>query len=127
MSSHAPQKRNRKSVDDKNSVECKLIEELERIKARVGMGYDLKVEWAPSLASDKHGEVRGNVILIYDGELEDSLQTLRHEFLDYLVSQAIVPYKNAANKLVQLVNEIAYKRKEEVVEALAKLLNVVLE
>ncbi len=123
MSSQALQKRNRKSVDDKNSVESKLMEELERIKAKVGMGHDLKLKWAPSLASDKHGEVRGNVILIYDEELEDALQTLRHEFIDYNITKEVLePAVQYINMQKSLIESLLYRRKESLVDRLSKLL-----
>lgn len=45
-----------------------------------------------------------------------------HEFLDYCLSQAIEPYKEVTNRLISLINEDVYRRKERIVEALAKLL-----
>jgi hypothetical protein len=39
-----------------------------------------------------------------------------------LVSQAIEPYRSITNKFIQLLNEVAYEKKEKVVEALVKLL-----
>jgi hypothetical protein len=51
------------------------------------------------------------------------LETLRHEFLDYAISRVIEPYKQVTNKLITLINEEAYKRKERLVESLCKLVH----
>jgi hypothetical protein len=50
-----------------------------------------------------------------------ALETLRHEFIDYAVSQIIEPYKQVANMLIAMINEDAYERKEKLVERLRKL------
>ena len=68
------------------------------------------------------GGVRGKDILIYEESEDKALDTLRHEFLDYYISQAIEPYKEVTNWLIKMINGGAYKRKERVIEALAKLL-----
>ena len=55
------------------------------------------------------------------GDLRKALETLWHEFLDYYISKTIEPYKEVTNKLIALINEEAYKRKEQVIEAITKL------
>ena len=50
------------------------------------------------------------------------IDILRHEFLDYCISRAIEPYRVVTNKLIKLINEDAYRRKERIVEAFSKLL-----
>jgi len=47
------------------------------------------------------------------------LGTSRHGFLDYAISKTIEPYKEVTNRLIALINEDAYKRKEKLVEALS--------
>ena len=99
-----------------------LEDELERIKRLTGLGLDLKVVWAPGADKDLLGEVKGKVIYLYEECGERVLETLRHEFLDYCISQAIEPYKEVTNRLISMINRDAYRRKEEIVEALTKLL-----
>jgi|YelNatPaOPRAMG01_1025707.scaffolds.fasta_scaffold21407_5 hypothetical protein len=106
-----------------NSTQFKLEEELKRIKGMLNTGHELKVVWSPSFDSKLSGEVKDKVVYIYESREDKALEAVRHEFIDYLVSQAIEPYKCIANKLIQLLNEIAYKKKEEIVENLAKLLS----
>lgn len=69
------------------------------------------------------GEVNGDCIYVYEEEEKPALETLRHEFLDYAISQAIEPYKEIANRLILMMNDGAYRRKEKLVEALSQLMN----
>jgi len=65
------------------------------------------------------GEVKGNVIVIYDSDMERALETLRHEFLDYVISHEIEePYKELINRLIDAFESVMYKRKERVIERL---------
>lgn len=64
----------------------------------------------------------GQLHQVYEVDLEMALMTLRHEFLDYAVSQAITLFRDVANRLLDLVNEHAYRMKEQLVDSLAQLL-----
>lgn len=99
-----------------------LEKELERLKARTGMKTDFKVFWSPKVDSTKEGEVVGDSIFVYSLDVAEALQTLRHEFVDVVVSSAIQPYLKLVNVLLSAISEDAYKKKEEVVETLLKLL-----
>jgi hypothetical protein len=103
-------------------IEDGLIEweELERLKTLSGIGSDLRVIWTPSINNPLSGEVLGD-LKVYDHNEERALRTLRHEFLDFYISQAVEPYKIVANSLIKLINLDAYKRKERIVEALGRL------
>ncbi len=68
------------------------------------------------------GEVKGNVIYIYESDEEQALDVLEHEFVDYLVTLGIDPLKLMINSLIKLVNRIAYLNKEKSVEALRALM-----
>ena len=107
----------------------KLNIEFTRLKRVLGVVGELKLKWIPrtsfsSSGKELSGEVRGKVVFIYERNYDKAIQTLRHEILDYLVSQAIEPYKEVTNRLIKMVNEDAYKRKEKVVEALTRLLEI---
>jgi len=109
----------------------KLTHELERLKARFGYGKELNVEWLPNqvkfLDSGKvkhqlSGEVVGKTIYIYDEDEGEALATLRHEFLDYMVSnEVIAPYKKFINHLIKLFEDEVHKRKEVLIENLREL------
>lgn len=103
-------------------VRVSLVEQLAYLKNTLKAGYELDVNWLPGENEKLHGEVKGNSICIYDEDEEEALQTLKHEFIDYLVSGAIKPYERLANLLISLFNEEAYAKKEKLVEALCRLI-----
>jgi len=99
-----------------------LDRELERLKHTLQMGYELNVVWIPNNDSKLAGEVKGNTVFIYDETENEALVTLRHEFLDYAISKVVEPYKEVTNRLISLINEDAYRRKEKLVETMCQLL-----
>lgn len=99
-----------------------LEKELERLKKLTNVYDDLNVEWVPKAHSDKDGSVVGKTIYIHSTTIPDANKVLRHEFIDYVVSKAIEPYLSLTNLLLSLISERAYKEKEKVVEALARIL-----
>ena len=99
-----------------------LEAELERLKRLSGLGFELKVVWEPSHEGALSGDVKNGLIHVYELDGEKALEILRHEFLDYCISRAIQPYKEVTNRLIHMVNDDAYRRKEKIVEALVKLL-----
>lgn len=117
MSSRAPE-------NSQTTVQARvsLAGQLEYLKRTLKAGYELDVNWLPGENEKLHGEVKGNSICIYDEDEEEALQTLKHEFIDYLVSGAIKPYEKLANLLISLFNEDAYAKKEKLVEALCRLI-----
>ena len=106
----------------KYDIQKKLESELERLKRILQMGYELKVRWIPNSNKKLSGEVKGDFIYIYDEDEELAINTLKHEFLDYAISQVIEPYKQVTNKLIMLINEEAYRRKEKLIETLCQLI-----
>jgi hypothetical protein len=102
--------------------ENNLTKELEFLKRRLNLGHELTLKWLPGEKDGICGEVKENVILIYEDNETKALETLKHEFLDYIISKTIEPYEKIANKLIGLVNEDAYRRKEKLVEVLTKLI-----
>ncbi len=107
-----------KTSDIREALEA----ELRRLEKILGMNDGLKISWIPDDNNKLSGEVRKKTIFIYEADLDSALDTLRHEVIDYLVSSTIVPYKNIANELIRLLNELAYLKKEEIVDRLAKVL-----
>jgi len=99
----------------------RLSKELERLKRKLGLGYELTVEWLPGGKVEICGEVKGGCIYLYEEDEESALETLKHEFLDYLVSKSIEPFEKVANLLIKMVNDEGYARKEKLVEILAAL------
>jgi len=105
-----------------HNLQRKLEAKLEQLKKILKLGYELKVRWTPNNTSKLSGEVKAETIHIYDINEETAIETLKHEFIDYAISKVIEPYKEVTNKLIMLINEDAYKKKEKLVEALCKLI-----
>jgi hypothetical protein len=98
-----------------------LEQALQRLQETLGLGHVLTVLWQPSDAHPLSGEVKHQVIYIYEREEEKALATLHHEVVDYYVSKAIEPYQNVLNALIKMVTTDAYQRKEQIVNALVNL------
>jgi len=106
-----------------------LSEELDNLKDITQSGRDLEVVWSPSELQELSGEVKGNTIYVYETEPAQALDTLRHEFLDYLVSEAVKPYQKVTalysamiNTLIERLVDEAYSEKEKVIDSLMKIL-----
>ena len=107
----------------KDKPEAILEAELTRFKRFFDMGFQLELSWVPDPYSKLSGEVKRNRIFIYDEGLDKALATLKHEFVDYVLSCLIAPYREVTNMFIKkFINERAYREKEKVVEALVKLL-----
>ncbi len=105
------------------SFEPRLREELENLKRKTGMGSYLGIFWIPLEDPDKHGEVKGDVIIIYDKDEEVAVRTVKHEFFDHLITREIVdPLVNYINLQKNLIDKLIYERKETIVEKMVDLL-----
>jgi hypothetical protein len=109
-------------MTSKDDLQTKLEQKLQELENKAGLGFGLSVLWCPNGSEELSGEVIGDIIYIYEQDEEEALKTLKHEVLDYAISQVIMPYKEVTNKLISLINEDAYQRKERLVEALNKVL-----
>lgn len=111
------------------TVQGALEEEMERLRQLFDYPLNLKVRWQPSENSALHGEVREQTVWIYCTSRDQAITVLRHEVLDWLVVEAIRPYQEMVNMHRTLLNatlkqmqDAAYARKEEVVEALGRMI-----
>ena len=92
------------------------------MKQQFQLGQELKLQWAPN-NGPKSGEVGGGIIKIYETDQTKALDTLRHEFVEYvLVNELVTPYKRLVNRLISLFEEEMYDRKEKLVERLRELM-----
>lgn len=101
-----------------NDTLQKLGTELSHLKSKFQMGQELRLEWIPN-NGPKSGEVTGTTIRIYETDSMKAMDTLRHEFVEYLLTRDLVaPYKRMINKLISLFEEEMYDRKEKLVQRL---------
>ena len=101
---------------------------LKGLVVKSGLGKELFVVWSPDPHSKYEGEVKDSIILIYSETLEEARKTLKHEFLEYIITKAAAPYKDIINFQRTMLNSIvgqleaqAYKDKEKAVTALEEL------
>lgn len=100
----------------------RLEQELERLKRILKLGYELKVRWIPNDDSKLSGEVKGEIIYIYERNGDLAMETLKHELIDYTISKVIEPYGEVTNRLIALINDDAYRRKERLADTIALLM-----
>ena len=127
----------RKSIDEdrlvltstyKNELERKLEAELERLKLKARMGFELKLEWSPGIVRYKNGkrlleEVVGDTIFIYVKDLDEAIPLLTHAFLEWLLNQNTKRYRLLINKLIEVFEEMQYTNKERIIEAISRLIH----
>ncbi len=105
----------------------RLENELELIKQRVGMGWELGIKWCPGEAKllrgqRLQGQVKGDLIIIYVEDEEDALDVLRHEFVEWILNRHSRPWRRLVNRLIEAYEDQQYDQKEPIADALAKLL-----
>lgn len=65
----------------------------------------------------------GSMIFIYDEDLGEAVKTLRHEYLDCLLTRKLVdPLVAMINTLMKMKERDIYKGKERIVNTLSKLI-----
>lgn len=109
-------------------AETKLKIELEKLKRKVGMGYEVNMKWLPGEVKHHNGkqvteEVIDDTILIYTENPQKAIELVRHGFAEWLLNQHTKPYRQLINKLITLFEEQQYEKKERTVEGLVKLMN----
>jgi len=116
-------------TEKRNSETSKqlLEDELRNLQKLTQVGYELKVEWLPEIATGRDGrrlceEVKGNTIAIYGKSPREGRELVRHGFIEWMLNQNTKPYRLLINKLITLFEEQQYERKERIVEALTRLL-----
>jgi len=101
----------------------RLRSELEKLKELFNYGDQLKVKWIPNKSSSVSGEVKGGRILIYLKGEEEAVRCVRHEFVDFCISEQIIkPLLKYINLQKCLIEDLIYDRKEKLVN---KILNLI--
>lgn len=104
-------------------VQQVLKEELARLKKLVPFDEELTLCWTPRLHSRVSGEVVGSTIFIYEEDLGEAVKTLRHEYLDCLLTRKLVdPLVAIINTLMKMKERDIYKGKERIVNTLSSLI-----
>jgi hypothetical protein len=91
------------------------------------LGVNLIVYWRPDSAKTVHGEIRGNVIFIYDNEESQAWNTFTHEITEYKLQSVTRPYRLLINNLIEAVEKSIYAEKEEFIDFLPKMIETIRE
>lgn len=86
------------------------------------LGVPLQLEWVPEPTRKLHGEIRGSTIYIYDLNEEDAWQTFLHEVIEYKLKDLTQVYRALINKLIEAIEQITYKQKEEFINFIPSIL-----
>lgn len=112
----------------RSSIVKRLKEELKLLQNKFNVGHELILKYLPNEIRYSQngkllsGEVNGNLILIYEEMEVKAIATLRHEFIEYILSPLIKDYLDIINNQNTLLTQLLCKRKEDVVEKLIKSL-----
>jgi|SRR5271157_312345 len=107
-------------------VQRKLAEtKMENVLARLGL--PLTVTWTPNRSHNKHGEIVSGTILIFDHDEREAWLTFEHEVLEYRLKAVSDVYREMVNCLIEAFERLAYKRKEEFLEAIPNIFKVIEE
>lgn len=105
MKTHEPTKREIQKI---------LERELEKLKTKFGLAGHLRVLLNPQPSPDgTHGLVKNSRIFIFDTRMDNALHTLRHEFIEYILTSEFLE-----SKLFELK---AHRRADNLVDIIAKL------
>jgi len=105
------------------SVEARLRRELRRLQEKFGLGLELKdVRWVPKDGVFS-GEVKDGIVYVYDKEPEEAIRTLRHEVLDFHLTEKIIRKPiNLLNLILKHLETEIYQEKEKLINRLTDLL-----
>lgn len=105
------------------NVQPVLEEELARLKRLVPFEEELTVHWKPQAHTKMSGEVIGKTIYVYDENQHEAIATLKHEYLDCLLTRRLVnPLVTLVNTFIKLREKEIYMEKERIVTHLLRLI-----
>jgi len=98
--------------------------EFRRLQKLVPAEEVMHVQWNPWKRTDLSGEVKGDTIFIYDDNIGKALVTLRHEYLDCLLTRRLVdPLVTMVNALTKIRENEIYRGKERIVNLLSAVID----
>ena len=91
------------------------------------LGVNLSVHWNPDKSEPVQGEIKGNLLFLYDTEEEDAWSTLIHEIIEYKLQNVTRPYRLMINSLIESLEKSVYAEKEQFIDFLPKMITVIKE
>jgi alcohol dehydrogenase class IV len=97
-----------------------LREQMQEILNRLGI--TLTVVWTPNSNKPIHGEIKQNILYVYDEQQSDALATFIHEVIEFKLKEMTKVYRELVNSLIGGYEKLAYQEKEKFIEFIPKLL-----
>ncbi|MGD0449448.1 MAG: hypothetical protein ABSA79_00145 [Candidatus Bathyarchaeia archaeon] len=91
------------------------------------LGVNLIVIWKPDESKTNHGEIKGNVIFVYDLKKEEAWATLTHEITEFKLQNVTRPYRLLVNNLIEAIEKQIYTEKEQFIDFLPKMIEIIKE
>jgi hypothetical protein len=91
------------------------------------LNVTLKVLLTPDITKNSHGEIKGNVIFIYDSDEREAWKTFTHEIFEYKLKSVTRPYRLLINSLIEAFEKSIYSEKEQFIEFLPKVMEIIKE
>ena len=88
----------------------KLEEKLQKILDRLNL--PLEVVWTPNENMQVHGEIKQQIISIYDMREKAAIATFEHEVYEYKLKEVTKLYRVMVNSLIDIIEKEIYSRKE---------------
>jgi hypothetical protein len=88
------------------------------------LGIPLVVAWTPDPGKSVHGEIKQNVLCVYDEQPDDVWATFLHEVIEFKLKKVTKVYRSMINSLIEGYENLAYQEKEAFIEFIPKLLDV---
>ena len=88
------------------------------------LGIPLTVVWAPDSSKSVHGEIKGSLLCVYDVQEVDALATFTHEIIEFKLKAVTKVYRTMINSLIDGYEKLAYQEKEEFIESIPALTEV---
>ena len=97
-----------------HDIQRRLEIELSSLKSKFGLGGQLQVVWDPRHSFEEtHGRVQGSKIFVYDVYEEEALHTLKHEYIEYILTREFLEPRIFEMK--------AHRRTDALVDIIVKL------
>lgn len=91
------------------------------------LGVNLNVRWQPDSSKSVHGEIKGNFIFLYDSNESEVWQTFTHEVTEYKLQNVTRLYRLLINNLIDAFEKSIYAEKEQFIDFLPKMIEVIKE
>ena len=93
----------------------------------IQLGINLAVLWKPDNSKSVHGEIKGNVIFLYDSEKKEAWSTFTHEVTEYKLQAVTRPYRLLVNSLIEAIEKSIYDEKEQFIEFMPRMIEIIKE